>query len=142
MSSINKVILIGRLGKDPEVRYTSENVPVANFTIATTESYRDKSGNRIETTEWHNIVAWRNLAEIAEKFLSKGKQIYLEGKLRTRTWEDKDGNKRYSTEIVADNFIMLGKKEGQESHEESAIQKPETPAAKPATEATEDELPF
>lgn len=111
MSSVNKVILIGHLGKDPEVRYTSENVPVANFPLATTEYYKDRSGNRQEQTEWHNVVAWRQLAEICEKYLRKGKQIYVEGKLRTRSWDDKDGNKRYMTEVIADNITMLGKKD-------------------------------
>jgi single-strand DNA-binding protein len=111
MSSVNKVILIGRLGKDPEVRYTQENVAVANFTLATSEYFKDRNGERQERTEWHNIVAWRNLAEISEKFLKKGKQVYVEGRLTTRSWEDKEGNKKYTTEIVADNITLLGKRE-------------------------------
>ncbi|RYD81335.1 MAG: single-stranded DNA-binding protein [Sphingobacteriales bacterium] len=114
MSSVNKVILIGRLGKDPEIRYTNDSTPVANFSIATSEYYKDKNGERQESTEWHNIVAWRQLAEISEKFLHKGKLVFIEGKLRTRSWEDKDGNKKYATEVVADNITMLGRKEDDE----------------------------
>ena len=114
MSSVNKVILIGRLGKDPEVRYTNDNVAVANFTLATSEYYKDKNGERQESTEWHNVVAWRNLAELSEKYLRKGKQVYIEGRLRTRAWDDKDGNKRYTTEIVADNMTLLGRREEEE----------------------------
>lgn len=109
MSGINKVILVGRLGKDPEVRAFEGGVKKANFTMATSEFRKDKEGNRTEITEWHNIVCWRNLAEIAEKFLTKGKMIYLEGKLRTRSWED-NGNKRYITEIEATTFTMLSSK--------------------------------
>jgi single-strand DNA-binding protein len=112
MSSVNKVILIGNLGRDPEIRYVNETTPVANFTLATKESYKDKNGNRQEITEWHNIVVWRGLAEVAEKYLKKGKQIYVEGRIRTRSWDDKEGVKRYTTEVVADNFVMLGRKEG------------------------------
>ena len=110
MAGVNKVILVGNLGKDPEVRYLEGGTAVANFSLATTESYKDKQGNRIEQTEWHNIVVWRGLAEGAEKYLKKGSQVYVEGKLRTRSYDDKDGVKRYSTEIVADNMTMLGGK--------------------------------
>ncbi len=110
MAGVNKVILVGNLGKDPEVRYLEGGTAVANFSLATTESYKDKQGNRIEQTEWHNIVVWRGLAEVAEKYLKKGSQVYVEGKLRTRSYDDKDGVKRYSTEIVADNMTMLGGK--------------------------------
>ena len=92
MRGVNKVILVGRLGKDPEVRYTNDSTPVANFSIATSEYYKDKNGERQENTEWHNIVAWRHLAEISEKFLTKGKLVFIEGKLRTRSWEDKEKN--------------------------------------------------
>tara|TARA_B100000809_G_scaffold9521_1_gene9040 strand:+ start:30387 stop:30854 length:468 start_codon:yes stop_codon:yes gene_type:complete len=112
MAGINKVILVGNLGKDPEVRYLEGGTAVANFPIATSETFKDKtSGERKTNTEWHNIVVWRGLAEIAEKYLKKGSQIYLEGKLRTRQWQDKDGNNRYTTEVVADNLQMLGRKE-------------------------------
>lgn len=109
MSGVNKVILVGHLGKDPEVRHLDNNVSVASFPLATSETY-NKDGRRIEQTEWHNIVMWRGLADIAAKYLHKGKLIYIEGKIRTRNYEDKEGIKRYSTEIVADNFTMLGRR--------------------------------
>lgn len=108
--SVNKVILIGNLGRDPEVRHLENGATVANFPMATSETYKDRStGERISQTEWHNIVVWRGLAEVAEKFLKKGNSVYIEGKLKTRSWEDKDGNTRYTTEVVADNLTMLGR---------------------------------
>ena len=110
MAGVNKVILIGNLGKDPEVRYLDSGVAVANFSLATTESYKNKEGERVSQTEWHNVVLWRGLAEVAEKWLKKGSSVYIEGKIRNRKWEDKDGNTRYTTEILADNMTMLGKK--------------------------------
>jgi single-strand DNA-binding protein len=107
--SVNKVILIGNLGKDPEVRHLENGAAVANFSIATSENYKDrKTGEKVSQTEWHNIVAWRGLAEIAEKYLKKGAKVYIEGKLKTRTWQDKEGNNRYSTEVITDNLTMLG----------------------------------
>ena len=107
--SVNKVILIGNLGKDPEVRRLESGVTVASFPLATSESYKDRnSGERITKTEWHNIVLWRGLAEVAEKYLKKGNPVYIEGKLQTRSWEDQDKNMRYITEIVADQMTMLG----------------------------------
>lgn len=109
-SSVNKVILIGNLGKDPEVRHLESGVGVANFSIATSETYKDRnSGERVSQTEWHNVVLWRGLADIAEKYLKKGDKIYIEGKLRTRSWQDQQGNNRYTTEVIADNMTMLGK---------------------------------
>ncbi len=108
MAGINKVILVGNLGKDPEVRHLENNVSVATFPLATSESYKDKNGQRIEKTEWHNIVAWRGLAEVAEKYVKKGQMVYIEGKLRTRSYQDKEGQQRYTTEIVADTMTMLG----------------------------------
>src|SRR5574344_1250970 len=108
MTGINKVILIGNLGKDPDI-IVFDGVKKATFPLATTESYRNKDGEKMEQTEWHNIVCWRGLADIAEKFLCKGMPLYVEGKLRSRTWEDKDGNKRHTTEIVADNFMILSR---------------------------------
>lgn len=111
MAGVNKVILIGNLGKDPEVRHLESGVAVANFSLATSETYKDRTtGERKTQTEWHNIVLWRGLAEVAEKYLRKGNQIYVEGKLRTRSWEDQDGNTRYTTEVVADSMTMLGSK--------------------------------
>ena len=111
--SVNKVILVGNLGKDPELRYTPAGAAVVTFSIATTERYKDREGNRQEKTEWHNIVAWRQLAEICGKFLHKGKQVYIEGKIQTRSYDDRDGNKRYITEVVADQMQMLGGRDDQ-----------------------------
>ncbi len=108
MAGVNKVILVGNLGKDPEVRYLDSGVAVANFSLATTENYKNKQGEKVSQTEWHNIVLWRGLAEIAEKWLKKGSSVYIEGKIRTNKWEDKEGNARHNTEILADNMTMLG----------------------------------
>lgn len=108
MRGVNKVILIGNLGKDPEVRYTSSGQAVANFPIATTEVSTNREGNKQEYTEWHRIVAWGRLAEICGEYLTKGKPVYIEGSIRTRSWEDKSGNTRWTTEIVARNMQMLG----------------------------------
>ena len=108
MAGVNKVILVGNLGKDPEVRHLEGGVSVAHFTLATNEYYKDKQGNRVERTEWHNISAWRGLADMADKFLKKGQQVYIEGKLRTRQYQDKDQQTRYITEIIADEISMLG----------------------------------
>ena len=119
MAGVNKVILVGNLGKDPEVRYLDNGVAVANFSLATTENYKNKEGERVSQTEWHNIVLWRGLAEVAEKWLKKGSSVYVEGKIRTRKWEDKNGNTRYSTEILGDNMTMLGGKPVSESPAES-----------------------
>jgi single-strand DNA-binding protein len=107
--SVNKVILVGNLGKDPELRYTPSGTAVATFSIATSERFKGKDGQQQEKTEWHNIVVWRQLAEICGKYLHKGKQVYIEGKLQTRSYEDREGNKKYMTEIVADHMQMLGK---------------------------------
>ncbi len=112
MGSLNKATLIGNLGKDPEVRAIPSGAKVANFSIATTESYTGKDGNKVDKTEWHNIVMWRGLAEVAEKYLRKGSQVYIEGRLQTRSWDDQNGQKRYTTEIVADNMVMLGRPAG------------------------------
>lgn len=109
--SVNKVILVGNLGKDPELRYTPSGTAVVTFSLATTERYKDRDGNRQEKTDWHNIVAWRQLAEICGKYLHKGKQVYIEGKIQTRSYDDRDGNKRYITEIVADQMQMLGSRD-------------------------------
>jgi single-strand DNA-binding protein len=111
MSSVNKVIILGNLGRDPDVRYTNDGNAICNIAVATTEKWTDKtSGEKKEVTEWHRIVLYRKLAEIAEKYLSKGSQVYIEGKLQTRKWTDKDGVERYTTEIVADSLQMLGSK--------------------------------
>lgn len=146
MAGVNKVILVGNLGKDPEVRHLENGAAVANFSIATSESYKDKNGNRQEQTEWHNVVLWRGLAQIAEKYLRKGSQIYIEGKLRTRSWQDKDGNTRYTTEVVGDNMTMLG---GRGSGSDNSAPMP-TAANEPASSGSanlnvdddDDDLPF
>jgi single-strand DNA-binding protein len=108
--SVNKVILVGFVGNDPEVRYLDSGTPVANFRMATSENYTNRSGEKVSQTEWHNVVVWRGLAEVVEKYVKKGSQLYIEGRIRTRAWDDRDGNKRYTTEIVADNLQMLGKR--------------------------------
>lgn len=108
MSGVNKVILVGNLGVDPEVKTLESGTKVATLRLATTERYKDRNGNQQEMTEWHNVVLWRGLAEIAEKYLSKGRQVYIEGRIRTRKWTDKDGQDRYTTEILGDNMTLLG----------------------------------
>ena len=110
MRGVNKVILIGNLGKDPEIQKVDGTIPVAKFPLATTETFKDRSGKQVSQTEWHNVVLWRGLAELAEKYLKKGSLIYVEGHLHTRSWEDKDGNKKSTVEVVGDNLIMLDKK--------------------------------
>jgi len=150
MTGVNKVILIGNLGKDPEVRHLDNGAAVANFSIATTETYKDRnSGERIDQTEWHNIVLWRGLAEIAEKYLKKGDSVYIEGKLKTRSWE-KDGVTRYTTEVVGDQMTMLGGKKsgdysGQSSNysgNQSNNQPAAAPSQTPDTNSEMDDLPF
>ena len=149
MSGVNKVILVGRLGKDPEVRHLENGATVANFSIATSETYKDRqTGERREQTEWHNVVLWRGLAEVAEKYVKKGDMIYVEGKLRTRSWE-KDGVTRYTTEVVGDNMTMLGggsggSSQGQSGGDYSSGQRqsqPSAPVADTTNDATDD-LPF
>ena len=146
MSGVNKVILIGRLGRDPEVRTFENGIKKASFSIATSEIFKDKEGNKVEQTEWHNIVCWRNLSEIAEKFLVKGKLIYLEGRLRTRSWED-NGVKKYITEIEASTFTILSAKEEGTTPSENRIENPPQATlstTEPEIEETggEDDLPF
>ena len=119
--SVNKAILIGNVGKDPDVRHLENDVTVARFTLATSESYKKSSGEVVKTTEWHNIVLWRGLAQVAEKYVKKGSQIYIEGKIRTRSYDDKDGNKKYFTEIQGDNLTLLGKKESSDSTQAAPI---------------------
>ena len=139
MSGINKVILIGNLGKDPEVKYLDNDVAVARFPLATTETWKDKSGSKKEHTEWHNIVLWRGLAEITEKYLHKGDKTYIEGRIRSRSWDDKEGNKRYTTEVIADKMTMLSVKR-QENVSDEGEKSNESDLA-PATDETDD-LPF
>jgi len=138
VASINKVILIGNLGGDPEVRYTPSGRPVANFNIATTENWTNKDGGKEERTEWHRIVAWGRLGEICGEYLHKGRSVYIEGKLQTRSWEDREGNKRYTTEILAQTMQMLGPagKEGKATGREERY-----PVEEPIT-VPEDDIPF
>jgi len=143
--SVNKVILVGNLGKDPELRYTTSGAAVATFSLATTNPFKDKEGNK--QTEWHNIVAWRQLAEICGKFLHKGKQVYIEGRIQTRSYDDRDGNKRYITEIVADQMQMLDSRGGSADFtpsqpRSSAPQSQEAPPAAPTDNGFEDDIPF
>ena len=148
MSGVNKVILIGNLGADPEVRHLQNDVTVANFNLATSETYRDKTtGEKREVTEWHRVVVWRGLAEVVEKYVKKGSKVYVEGKLQTRKWE-KDGIERYTTEIVAENLTMLDRPSNDGPAQGNAPQQAQ--AAQPAQSAPQsvesggddDDLPF
>ena len=121
MRGVNRVMLIGNLGRDPELQYLEGNIAVAKFPLATTETFKDKNGNLVSQTEWHTVVLWRGLAELAQKYLHKGSLVFIEGRLRTRNWEDKDKVRRFSTEVVGDNLVMLDKrKENGEYHAASA----------------------
>ncbi len=142
MASVNKVILIGNLGKDPDLRYTPGGQAVASFTMATNEKWRDKEGNMQDKTEWHNIVVWGRQAEIAKEYLAKGRPAYIEGRLQTRSWDDKDGNKRYITEIVAQRIQFLGSREqgAGASSGSGGEMPPEAP--QPDLAAEDDDLPF
>lgn len=145
--SVNKVILIGRLGKDPELKYTPSGAPVARFTLATDESFKDRSGEQQRRTEWHTIVAWNKLAEICGEYLTKGKQVYIEGSIRSRQWEGQDGNKRTAYEIVARQMTMLGSRGDSERTvvpDRSAAAASTSPEAEPAPEPeiTDEDIPF
>ena len=147
MAGVNKVILVGNLGADPETRTIESGAKVANFSIATSERYKDKNGNQVDRTEWHNIVLWRGLAEIAEKYLKKGSQVYIEGKLRTRSWDDQNGNKRYTTEVLGDNMTLLGRPDGGASSGSSSTPAPaqnQTAESKgnSSLDDIDDDLPF
>jgi len=152
--TVNKVILVGRVGRDPEVRYTSSGVPVANFSVATDESFKSRNGEQQQHTEWHRVVAWSKLAEICGEYLTKGKLVYIEGSIRSKDWEDQSGNKRTSVEIIARNMQMLGSR----SDAERAAAGGSRPAASPSQtseerddsgpepsadgEITDDDIPF
>src|SRR4030042_348438 len=143
--SVNKVILVGNVGADPEVRYIESNTPVCNLRIATSESYKNRNGEKVTSTEWHTVVLWRGLAEIAEKYVKKGMQLYIEGKIRTRSWDDKDGNKRYATEIIADVLQLLGKRESAEPPRQDEAPLPDKQNEKealPENGNEPDDLPF
>jgi len=149
--SVNKVILVGNVGKDPEVKHLDSNASVANFTLATSDHYTNKSGEKVTTTEWHNIVCWSGLANLAENYIRKGSQIYVDGKIRTRSYDAQDGSKRYITEILADTIQLLGKKnEGSSASPEVAKGNHTTGVSEPLNEAGSyknedkegDDLPF
>jgi single-strand DNA-binding protein len=143
--AVNKVILVGNVGKDPDVRHLEGGTSVASFPLATSETYKNKSGEKVTTTEWHNIVVWRGLAEVAEKYVKKGSQLYIDGRIRTRSYDDKDGNKRYITEIYADTLRMLGKKSDSDSgtHEPpETVGKSALEEAMPPETGEVDDLPF
>ena len=147
MSGVNKAIVVGRLGRDPEVRYTPDGTAVANFSVATSEEWKDKNtGEKRERTEWHRIVAFRRLGEICGEYLSKGRQVYIEGRIQTRDWEDKDGNKRYTTEIVADKMQMLGSRDDFSSSRGDAAHggaRPQDSAPGPGySDMGDDDIPF
>jgi single-strand DNA-binding protein len=140
MAGINKVILIGNLGRDPEVRYTPDGTAVTNFSIATSLEWNDKnSGEKKEKTEWHRIVTFRKLAEICGQYLSKGRQVYVEGRLQTRSWDDKEGVKRYITEVVADTVQFLGPKDSSGPRDAYGAPPPEEP---PYMDSKDDDIPF
>jgi len=148
MAGVNKVILVGNLGIEPEIRTLENGTKVARLRVATSESYTNREGVRVENTEWHTVTLWRQLAEIAEKYLEKGKQVYIEGKLQTRSWKDKEGNDRYATEIVADKMQMLGRASG--GQDENQGSRAAQPAQQPSTASSssneptdeDDDLPF
>jgi single-strand DNA-binding protein len=157
MPSVNKVILMGNLGRDPEVRFMPNGDAVCNFSIATTDSWKDKAGDRQEKTEWHNIVMYRRLAEIAGEYLKKGRPVYLEGRLQTRKWQTKEGQDRYTTEIIADSMQMLGGRDGAPTQDSQPSPQPgakdefdQTPSRNNQSESSgsssfdefEDDIPF
>jgi single-strand DNA-binding protein len=149
MRGVNRVMLIGNLGRDPDLQYLEGNIAVAKFPLATTETFKDKNGNLVSQTEWHTVVLWRGLAELAQKYLHKGSLVFIEGRLRTRNWEDKDKNRRFSTEIVGDNLVMLDKRKENEYHAPDAQADTTTyPAPDISFDAgsiggdTKDNLPF
>jgi single-strand DNA-binding protein len=135
MRGVNRVMLIGNLGRDPDVQHLEGNIAVAKFPLATTETFKDRAGKLISQTEWHTVVLWRGLAELAQKYLHKGSLVYIEGRLRTRSWEDKEGNKKFATEVVGDNLIMLDKRtDAPHSH-------PGSPAGSEGIEGFNPDLP-
>ena len=148
--SVNKVILVGNVGKDPEIRHLDSGVAVANFPLATSEAYTAKNGERVTTTEWHNIVLWRGLADVAEKYVKKGMQLYIEGRIRSRSYDDKEGNKRYITEINGDVMRMLGSRDTSNSQSSSESSSQNASAEAPAYDEPEtdddaggdEDLPF
>jgi len=150
MRGVNRVVLIGNLGKEPDLQYLEGNIAVAKFPLATTETYKDKNGALVSQTEWHTVVLWRGLAELAQKYLHKGSLVFIEGRIRTRNWEDKDKNRRFSTEIIGDNLVMLDKRKEHADHPIPDTATPEASAFPEvnfengtiAANITKDDLPF
>lgn len=149
MRGVNRVMLIGNLGRDPDLQYLEGNIAVAKFPLATTETFKDKNGNLVSQTEWHTVVLWRGLAELAQKYLHKGSLVFIEGRLRTRTWEDKDKNRRFSTEIVGDNLVMLDKRKDNNDNFQATDQQDISGYSSPdisydpgSGPSTKDDLPF
>lgn len=139
---INKAIIVGNLGADPEIRYTQSGSPVATFNVATTERWRDQEGNQQESTEWHRIVAWRKLAEICGEYLHKGSRVYIEGKIQTRKWQDQSGNDRYTTEIVAREMKMLDRRDAGSGAASGSSQEPPFPESSSGYGTMGDDVPF
>jgi len=142
MASVNKVILIGNLGRDPEIRTTPQGTALARFSVATSTSWKDNSGAKQERTEWHDVVAWEKLAQICGEYLHKGKLVYVEGSLQTRSWEDQNGQKRYKTEIKANNVVMLSPPRGAQAGPGSAREASEESAAAEPVATYDDDVPF
>jgi len=145
MRGVNRVMLIGNLGKDPDIQFLEGNIAVAKFPLATTETYKDRSGKLVSQTEWHTVVLWRGLAELAQKYLHRGSLIYVEGRLRTRSWEDKEGNKKFATEVVGDNLIMLDKRgeaQGSSSGSGADTDADSSESLPPASSSEDEQLPF
>lgn len=143
MRGVNKVVLIGNLGKDPDMQFLEGNIAVAKFSLATTESFKDRSGRLVSQTEWHTVVLWRGLAELAQKHLHKGSAVYVEGSLKTRSWEDKEGNKKFATEIVGNNLILLDKRADGAAHEgDEVVNIEEDNNQLPTDENGNERLPF
>lgn len=142
MDGVNRVILLGNLGKDPEVKTLDSGTKLARFPIATTETYKNRDGEKDSKTEWHNIVVWRGLAEVVEKYVKKGHRIYLEGKIRTRKWQDQDGNNRYSTEVHVDNMTMMGGPREDNQSQPKAESAPSNVEEPPPEPKEGDDLPF
>lgn len=141
--SVNKAILVGNVGNDPEIKYLDSGTPLARFSLATSENYTNRNGEKVSQTEWHNIVLWRGLAEVAEKYVKKGTQLYIEGRIRTRSWDDKDGNKRYTTEINCDSLQLLGSR----NTEREEVKPPQKPTEKVENDENnnieiKDDLPY
>jgi len=147
MRGVNRVMLIGNLGKDPDLQFLEGNIAVAKFSLATTETFKDKNGKLISQTEWHTVVLWRGLAELAQKYLHKGSLVYIEGRLKTRSWEDKEHNKKFATEVIGDNLIMLDKRSDSPhagSHPDETMHNLDTdvPLPPPVTDEGTEKLPF